>query len=523
MQQPGGTGSETEAEERRGFDGQSYTRQEFLGHFGDEQGAVEWDKVAPSPSTAFEDMELGDGGTPPHDDQASQMDAARKKQAARHEALRQALGSDDSDDEEDEDDDPPPGVTFIDDEAEEGGGGKAKKVTRLTRLTHDERVAKQEREMEDKLTDVEQVTIEEIELATARQRTATARATRAVKNLEKNQQKHTNEVELNYDALNMAIDDAPSEDLKSIIETILEKLADMPVDDEGEERVVLTQAEELRRQGRLLEFKAMIEPALKYAEETTALATTIRKLRAAEEKARRQHAARGTRKKEDTRSARDVMNQIKQKAKSRKTTEIMAKRRKMGPWTCKIIINAETGEVCDQRNEHGRGSCKKCQGLKGGNDDVDQWITDYLFDLVSVDIKEYEDYLKKKDDDDAAAGAAVTAPAPAPAPQADTESSVFTGSVSDPTSDIADIDEFMSKTDMLYKTKMCIKLPDCPFGDRCRFAHSEEELRQHPIESGTANIQFLADHVLHNVLGPVHPMEKKEIASQVFEALQKMV
>ena len=153
MQQPGGTGSETEAEERRGFDGQSYTRQEFLGHFGDEQGAVEWDKVAPSPSTAFEDMELGDAGggsTPPHDDQASQMAASRKKQAARHEALRQALGSDDSDDEEDEDDDPPPGVTFIDDEAEEGGGGKAKKVTRLTRLTHDERVAKQEREMEDK-------------------------------------------------------------------------------------------------------------------------------------------------------------------------------------------------------------------------------------------------------------------------------------------------------------------------------------------------------------------------------------
>ena len=45
--------------------------------------------------------------------------------------------------------------------------------------------------------------------------------------------------------------------------------------------------------------------------EKTALATTIRKLRAAEEKARRQYAARGTRKKEDTRSARDVMNQIK--------------------------------------------------------------------------------------------------------------------------------------------------------------------------------------------------------------------
>ena len=90
-------------------------------------------------------------------------------------------------------------------------------------------------------------------------------------------------------------------------------------------------------------------------------------------------------------------------------------------------------------------------------------------------------------------------------PQADTESSVFTGSVSDPTGDIADIDEFLTKTDMLYKTKMCIKLPDCPFGDRCRFAHNEEELRQHPIESGTANIQFLADHVLHNVLGPVHP------------------
>ena len=130
MQLPVGKGSvtETEEEERRQYKGQSYTRQEFLGHFGEEQGAVEWDKVAPTPSTAFEDMELGDGGTPPHDDQASQMDAARKKQAARHEALRQALGSDDSDDEEDEDDDPPPGVTFIDDEAEEGGGGLAHRL-----------------------------------------------------------------------------------------------------------------------------------------------------------------------------------------------------------------------------------------------------------------------------------------------------------------------------------------------------------------------------------------------------------
>ena len=296
----------------------------------------------------------------------------------------------------------------------------------------------------------------------------------------------------------------------------------MPVDENVEEREELTQAEVKEREGRLRDFKTMLEPALKYAEEKTALGDTIRKLRAAEEKARRQYAARGTRKKEDTRTARDVMNQIKQKAKSRKTTEMMAKRRKMGPWTCKIILNAETGEVCGQRNEHSRGSCKKCQGLKGGDDDADQWITDYPFDLVSVDIKEYEDYLKKEDDDDAgAAGAAVTAPAPAP--QADTESSVFTGSVSDPTSDIADIDEFLTKTDMLYKTKMCIKLPDCPFGDRCRFAHSEEELRQHPIESGTGNIQFLADHVLHNVLAPVHPMEKKEVMSKVFEAAQTMM
>ena len=123
--------TETEAEERRGFDGQSYTRQEFLGHFGDEQGAVEWDKAAPTPSTALEDMELGDGGggsTPPHDDQASQMDAARKKQAERHEAMRKALGSDDSDDEEDEDDGPQPGVPFFDDEAEEGGGGLAHRL-----------------------------------------------------------------------------------------------------------------------------------------------------------------------------------------------------------------------------------------------------------------------------------------------------------------------------------------------------------------------------------------------------------
>ena len=128
MQLPVGKGSvtetETEEEERRQYKGQFHTRQQFLEEFGEEQGAVEWDKVAPSPSTAFEDMELGDGGggsTPPHDDQASQMDAARKKQAARHEALRKALGSDDSDDEEDEDDGPPPGVPFFDDEAEEGG------------------------------------------------------------------------------------------------------------------------------------------------------------------------------------------------------------------------------------------------------------------------------------------------------------------------------------------------------------------------------------------------------------------
>ena len=124
--------TETEVEEeRRQYKGQFHTRQQFLREFGEEQGAVEWDKVAPSPSSAFEDMELGDGGggsTPPHDDQASQMDAARKKQAARHEALRQALGSDDSDDEEDEDDGPPPGVAFIDDEAEEGGGGLAHRL-----------------------------------------------------------------------------------------------------------------------------------------------------------------------------------------------------------------------------------------------------------------------------------------------------------------------------------------------------------------------------------------------------------
>ena len=72
---------------------------------------------------------------------------------------------------------------------------------------------------------------------------ASARATRAVKNLEKNQQKHTNEVELNYDTLNTAIDDCTEEKLKAIIETVLEELRDMPVDENGEERVVLTQAE----------------------------------------------------------------------------------------------------------------------------------------------------------------------------------------------------------------------------------------------------------------------------------------
>ena len=91
----------------------------------------------------------------------------------------------------------------------------------MTGLTHDERVAKQKREMEDKLTDIEKVTVEEIELATARQQTASARATRAVKNLEKNQQKHAHEVELNYDTLNMAIDDASEEDLKAIIDSVV--------------------------------------------------------------------------------------------------------------------------------------------------------------------------------------------------------------------------------------------------------------------------------------------------------------
>ena len=35
-----------------------------------------------------------------------------------------------------------------------------------------------------------------------------------------------------------------------------------------------------------------------------------------------------------------------------------------------------------------------------------------------------------------------------------------------------------------YKTEMCNKLPDCPYGNKCTFAHTEEELRS--VDRGPA-------------------------------------
>ena len=103
-------------------------------------------------------------------------------------------------------------------------------------------------------------------------------------------------------------------------------------------------------------------------------------------------------------------------------------------------------------------------------------------------------HLKKlDDDDDAAAGGAVAVI------NTDTESSVFTGSVSEP-SDIADMQEF-GKTDLFYKTKMCasiIKGGSCNYADRCVFAHSEEELRPHPLK--TMSGSQVAEYMLKNTL-----------------------